>query len=430
MAFGGGKFTIQNKKLPGAYINFVSLNSPAAGEFSRGVAAMGFELGWGPEGEVFTVTREAFQKDAMGIFGYPYDAPELMGVRELFCNAHTLRAYRLNSGGACAQNSFAEAKYSGVRGNAIVTVVAANGEKWDVKTVVDGSVMDSQTVAAAAELRDNAWCCFKKDAALAANAGEPMRGGTDGAVTVQSHLDFMDRVQSYSFNAIGAVSDESREDALKLNKLYADFAMHMRDEAGVKFQAVLYNFAADHEGVVNVKNCAALVYWVTGLAAAAAVNASALNMVYDGELEIQADYTQQQLEEAIDAGEFALHRVNEELRVLADINSLTHFTDEKGAIFRQNQTVRVVDAAATELAGVFTGKYLGRIPNNASGRISLWADMVKIFRDLERMGAIESFDEKGVHVEAGEENGSVVARAENINVVGAMEKLYMTIVIQ
>lgn len=430
MAFGGGKFTIQNKKLPGAYINFVSLNSPVAGAFSRGVAAMGLQLGWGPEGEVFTVSRAAFQKDAMGIFAYPYDAPELMGVRELFINAHTLRVCRLNSGGTCAQNGFAVAKYSGTRGNAIMTVVAANGEKWDVKTMMEGKAVDSQTVASAEELQDNAWCSFKKEVVLAANAGEPMSGGTDGAVTLQSHLDFMDRVQSYSFNAIGAVSDENAENALKVNQLYADFAKRMRDETGMKFQTVLYNYAADHEGVVNVKNCAELVYWATGLVAGTAVNASALNAIYDGELEMDADYTQQQLEEAISKGEFVLHRVNEELRVLADINSLTSITDEKGAIFRQNQTVRVADAAATELAGVFTGKYLGRIPNNASGRVSLWADMVKIFRDLERMGAIENFDEKGVHVEPGEENGSVVARADGINVVGAMEKLYMTIVIQ
>ena len=233
-----------------------------------------------------------------------------------------------------------------------------------------------------------------------------------------------------SFNAIGAVMDEDAEGALQVNALYADFTRRMRDEAGLKFQAVLYNHAADYEGVVNVKNSAELVYWATGLVAGTAVNASALNLVYDGELEIAADYTQQQLEEAIAAGEFALHRVNEELRVLSDINSLTSFTDSKGRIFGQNQTVRVIDAAALELASVFTGKYLGRIPNNASGRVSLWADMVKIFRDLERMGAVENFDEKSISVEQGEENGSVVAHAGEINVVGAMEKLYMTIVIQ
>ena len=430
MAFGGGAFTIQNKKLPGAYINFVSLASAAAAEFSRGVAAMGLKLGWCAEGEVFTVSRAEFQKNALGIFGYPYDAPELAGVREIFIHAHTLRAYRLNSGGEHAQNSFAEAACSGVRGNAITTIISANGDKWDVETAVDGRVVDSQTVAAAAELEDNAWCRFKKEAALAENAGMPMTGGSDGRITQQSHLDFMDRVQNYSFNAIGAASDESGNDSLKVNALYADFVKRMRDEAGMKFQAVLYKHPADYEGVVNVKNCVELVYWATGLMAGMAVNASALNVVYDGELEIPANYTQQQLEAGIEAGEFMLHRVNEDKRVLADINSLTTCSDEKGEIFRQNQTVRVVDAAAMELADVFNRKYLGRISNNASGRISLWADMVKIFRDLERMGAIENFDEKSVSVEQGEENGGVVARADEINVIGAMEKLYMTIVIQ
>ena len=126
MAFGGGIFTSQNKKLPGAYINFVSASAVAQEAFARGVAAMGLSLDWGPEGAVFSVTRDEFYKNARAIFGYGADAPQLRGLRDLFINAHTLRAYRLNGGGAKASNSLAETLYGGKRGNDISISVAAN----------------------------------------------------------------------------------------------------------------------------------------------------------------------------------------------------------------------------------------------------------------------------------------------------------------
>ena len=50
MALGGGTFTAQNKVLPGAYINFVSLAAASATLSDRGIAAIGLELDWGASG--------------------------------------------------------------------------------------------------------------------------------------------------------------------------------------------------------------------------------------------------------------------------------------------------------------------------------------------------------------------------------------------
>jgi len=440
MAFGGGIFTSQNKKLPGTYINFVTAAAVRQEAFARGIAAMGLTLDWGPEGTVFSVTRDEFYRNARALFGYTADAPELKGVRDLFINAHTLRAYRLNGGGAKASNSLAEALYGGKRGNDISISVAANADKpgkWDVSTWIDGEKMDTQTVAAAAELKPNAYVRFK-EFELAEKAGEKLSGGTDGTASVESHQKFIDLVQGYSFNTIGVVSDETGDGAPEVNALYAAFAKRMRDEMGVKFQAVLYRHPADHEGVVNVKNAvndegesaASLVYWVTGLMAGTKVGQSAMNTVYDGEYSIDAGLTQAQLEEAMEAGEFTMHRVNEDMRVLNDVNSLTTFTEDKGEIFRQNQTIRVIDAIATEISSIFGTRYIGKVANNAAGRVSLWSDIVKLMRELERIGAIEEFDEGSVSVEQGEKRGAVVARLSGLNISGAMEQLYMTVMIQ
>ena len=53
MALGGGSFITQNKVLPGAYINFVSVASASATLSDRGVVTMPLELDWGVEGQIF-----------------------------------------------------------------------------------------------------------------------------------------------------------------------------------------------------------------------------------------------------------------------------------------------------------------------------------------------------------------------------------------
>lgn len=99
MALGGGTFLVQNKVLPGAYINFVSLAVASATLSDRGIATMPLELDWGITGNVFEVTNEDFQKNSLKIFGYDYTNEKLKGLRDLFRNIKTLYAYRLNGGG-------------------------------------------------------------------------------------------------------------------------------------------------------------------------------------------------------------------------------------------------------------------------------------------------------------------------------------------
>ena len=65
---GGGTFVTQNKVLPGAYINVISAASASASISDRGIAAMGLELDWGPDGEVFEVTNGDFQKESLKNF--------------------------------------------------------------------------------------------------------------------------------------------------------------------------------------------------------------------------------------------------------------------------------------------------------------------------------------------------------------------------
>ena len=199
MALGGGTFVAQNKVLPGAYINFVSLASASATLSDRGVATMPLVLDWGVEGAVFEVTNADFQKNSMKIFGYPYDHEKMKGLRDLFRNINTLYAYRLNGGGTKSSTNFAVAKFGGVRGNDLKIVIQKNVDDqsmFDVKTVMNTTVVDTQTVASAADLVANDFVTWKT-AALAETAGIAFAGGTKGTVDGAAHQADLDKMESY-----------------------------------------------------------------------------------------------------------------------------------------------------------------------------------------------------------------------------------------
>lgn len=434
MALGGGSFTTQNKDLPGAYINFVSAASANAALSDRGIATMPLEMDWGVEGEIFEVSSTDFQKNSQKISGYPCEHPKMKGLRDLFIGAKTLYAYRLNSGGAKAENTFARAKYSGTRGNDLKIVIQANvddADLFDVITYLDTAKVDSQTVATAADLAANDYVTFKA-ADLAVTASTPLTGGTNGTVDGTAYQTYADLIEAYTYNTMGIMTTD---EATK--KLFIAFNKRMRDEMGIKFQLVIYNCAADYMGVINVKNKttdadwseASLVYWVTGAEAGCEVNKSCQNKKYDGEFTVDTKYTQTELANAIKAGEFVLHKVNADVRVLDDINSMVTTSDTVGDVFKDNQTIRVIDQLSNDDAVLFNTKYLGVVPNNESGRISLWSDLVKIRRQLQELGAIENFSDSDVTIEQGDTKKSVVVTS-GVEVVNAMDKLYMTVTVR
>lgn len=370
----------------------------------------------------------------MKIFGYDYTNNKLKGLRDLFLNAKTLYAYKLNSGGKKAANTFAEALYGGVRGNDIKITIQVNPDDdtlFDVKTVLDTAVVDEQTVKTAADLVSNNFVKFKANAELTATAATPLTGGENGTANGAAHQAYLDKIESFTFNTMGVpITDETTKG------LYASFVKRLRDEMGIKFQLVLYNKAADYYGTINVKNKAldegwseaSLVYWVTGASAGCDVNKSNQNKVYNGEFKVFADYTQNELIKAIRDGEFTFHKVGENIRVLTDINSMVTTSDTQGDIFKDNQTVRVMDQIGNDIAVLFNTKYLGVVPNDAAGRTSLWSDIVKHHEQLQEIRAIENFSDSDVTVEQGNTKKSVVVN-DLVTVVNAMDKLYMTVTV-
>lgn len=430
---GGGTFTAQNKKLPGTYINFASASRASASLSDRGIVAIPLLMDWGAADEVFEVSNEKFVNNSLKIFGYDYSHDKMKGLRDLFKNTKTLYAYRLNGKGTKATNTYAEAKYPGIRGNDLKIIISKNVDdetKFDVKTVLEFKEMDVQTVKNSSELVANDWVTFKS-AELQETASTPLASGTNGTeVTTSEYQAFLNAIESYSFNALGCPVEDA-----KINELFVTFTKRMRDEVGAKFQTVVYRKPADYEGVISVENevtddvnKASVVYWTTGAQAGCAVNKSLTNTAYDGEFKIKVDYTQSQLADALESGKFIFHNVTGEVRVLEDINTFTSVTDEKSIDFSNNQTIRVIDQIANDVAALFNTKYLGKIPNNASGRISLQSDVVAIHRALEDIQAIENFSADDIVVAQGDTKKSVVL-TDKITVINAISQLYMSCVI-
>ena len=237
--------------------------------------------------------------------------------------------------------------------------------------------------------------------------------------------------EPYDFNILCAYTAEAEDVAAYITQIKS-----WRDDMGKKCQLVVYNQAkVNHEGVINVVSTVtegdahALVAWVAGAEAGCNVNESCTNMLYDGEYTVVTDKTQAQLEQCIKDGQIAFHLVYGDVRLLEDINSLTETTVDKGEDFKYNQTIRVIDQIANDIAKLFNTKYLGKIPNNQSGRVALWGDIVKHHRQLEELQAIENFDSSLLTVEQGNTKKSVVV-TDVITVTNAMAQLYMTVVVQ
>lgn len=431
---GGGKFETQNKLLAGSYINFVSAKDASITLADRGYVAVALDFDWGADGMV-TVTAEGFQKDAQKMFGYDYTHEKMLVLREIFRNASIAYVYKLNGTGAKkATNAIATAKYAGVRGNALATKIEANVDNegaYDVSTYLEGVLVDKQTVKAYADLKSNDYVDFNIASATLTAAEQPvyLEGGANGSTaTGAEHANFLAVAESYSFNTLICNSDIKT-----IVDLYIAYTKRMRYEVGVKFQTVIYGEYDPNEKGVIVATTPVIsegvpayygVFWIGGASAGCAINESNTNKKYDGELTFKTDATKIELETAIKTGKFVLHKVGDDTRVLVDINSLVEYDMTESEDFSDNKTVRIIDQLGNDVALEFNTNFLGKIPNDAAGRISLWNAIDNYCKELQNLRAIQDWDNSKLIITEGKTKTSVYVQME-INVVGTMEKLYL-----
>jgi hypothetical protein len=212
----------------------------------------------------------------------------------------------------------------------------------------------------------------------------------------------------------------------------------MRNDEGVKIQAVMADMVGNSEGIINVAQGVILsdstvlsnaqtTAWVAGATAGAAVNQSNTGAQYIGAIDVSPRMTRSQMETAVTAGKF-IFKVDtaQNVTVVDDINSLTTYTATKGKMFRKNRVMRVLDGIDGDISTVWESNFNGKISNTVDGRSRFRAMLIEYFNTIQNMAAIQNFVADDVVISAGEDTDAVVATVA-VQPVDSMEKLYMTV---
>lgn len=436
----GGSWLTQNKIRPGAYINFKGVAGPPVTLGSRGVVTLPVPMSWGAQvTEVLSIdlaTGNTLEK-----LGCVVTDAEAQIFREALKNCYKGIFYRVDTGGAKATatvgNLIPVAKYAGVVGNRITITIVSKDSKFDVYTLVDGIEKDKQVgLTNAEDVQDNAWVDFGGTGVLAANAGTPLTGGTNGTVSDANYTDYLNTISSYNWNTMGIPVDNNT-----VATAVETFIKLQRDTYGKKVQAVLYNYSADYEGIISVDQgyktvdetvaATTFVAYVAGLTAGSEANISNTYHTIPGAVEIISPKTETEIEQALLNGKLILTtRIDGVIVIEQDINTLHTFTKDKPYAFSKNRVMRTLDGINNDISLIFQKSYIGKMDNNDFGRNLFKSAIIQYINTLQSINSVQNFDGKNdVTVLPGEAIDAVVVDL-NIQPVDAMEKLYMTVYVQ
>ena len=446
----GGTWIAQNKVRPGAYINFVSVPKPVGTLGTRGVVAVGMPMTWGPHNELIKLTGDDLLNGAslakVGVTSV--DTEESLPYRVALAGCFTALLYRTDKGGVkatatiLAETLSVSAKYDGSTGNKITVVTVKDkpeAGKFTVQVLVNNLLKESFVVGLITELADieSAFVDFtvlNESAEIPETAGIALTGGKNGEVDNQLYPEFWNLLDTKSFQCIAMYGTDAT-----IAPLLKDKVEIWRERRGKKVQAVVYDYAnADYEGIISVNqgfktstetvDTTLFPIWVASMTAGAEVNESLTAAVVEDGLEIINPILEDEIEDALNAGQFILsYRQDGAVCVEKDINSLHTFTVDKNYAFSKNRVIRCLDEIGNTCALVFNRNYAGKVDNDAIGRNQYKTELISFIDTLVGIRAVTDFDgASDVTVLPGEAVDAVVVDLL-IQPVDSMEKLYMTV---
>ena len=437
----GGTFDKSVGKVrPGTYINFEASNQSPLGSSDRGTVLIPLiNHSYGPEKEFITISNESVDSaiDKLGYSVYD-DDPSMLLIREAFKNASTVIVYIAKAGTKATGTGgglSAQAKYGGSRGNALSYSVAANPVAgFDVSVYLDGSTVEAfEGVTNVSALVDSKYITFtaSEGTSLEAVAGVSLTGGTDGTAANSDIAAFLDDMESVNFNTLAFPVTEESLLAACVTKI-----KYLRENVGRGVKAVVPDYKADYEGIINVTNSviingvtlsdAQATAWVAGADASASNVQSNTHKIYVGAESVANAKTHEQAVAAIQNGEFFFsYSENGDVIVEYDINSLTSFTDRKDKSYSKNRVLRVFDSFAESIRLNFP-------PNKYSNNENGWDIMDGMGRSILKQffdaGAIRNVDyDSDFAVVRGESKGDSTYFNVGLQPVDSAEKLYFTV---
>lgn len=423
-------FNAQDKRRPGAYVNFKSDAKPKSVLADNGLPALMLTgKAWGASGFV-TVDADT---DFVAVFGKSID--QLVPIREALKGSRQVLVYVPTANSAVkatvTDESFTiTAKYEGTAGNGIVLVALKGTDgKTKYQTIFKNRTVDTQIVADGELPQANDFVAF---AGTAPNANKTLTlsGGADGTVTNSAVQDFLAGLDTQTFTTVSLGTDNETSKALVTEKVkeWRGF--------GRGITAIINDYSkADYEGVVSVGNGVTLatdkltakdaVYYVAAVMANAGTNSLTYH-IYDGAVDCERKSEAETIK-LLNAGNIVFTYRNGKVLIEQDINTLVTLTTEKGVDFTKNKMIRTMDIINSAVQTIFVEQFIGKMPNDLDGREVFKQQVItRVLDPLVSQKAL-SYAVEELTVTEGASKEAVVVNL-GVRLTDAMEKLYMTVV--
>lgn len=443
----GGTFTEAGKVRPGTYINFISSRNDSVSLGKTGtvlIPLIGHD--YGPAKTFITVkaTEPEGQKERLGYSVFEENDNMLL-IREALKNAGEVIVYIPNQGEkakATSEGLTVTAMYGGVLGNSIkVSVVTNPVEGFDVTVYLGVNVVSKHEGVSSIEqltaVKDP-WVEFSGTGELTATPSIVLSGGTTPDVTAKDITDFLDVSENVFWNTMAFPVDENTVDDSfgALCEAVSAKVKYLAEEVGKYRTAVVANFSANYEHVINVTNsvvvdgkaltAAQATAWVAGADASADPGGSLTYKTYEGATSIVSEKNHAESVAAINKGEFFFSASEGgNIKVEYDINSLTDFSAPKDETYSKNRVMRVFNSFGNLIMSAFAPN---KFDNNRSGLDVIEGIGRTYLKSYYDAGYIKDVDyDKDFVVDRGASKDDSMYITVGLCPVQSSEKLYFTI---
>lgn len=213
--------------------------------------------------------------------------------------------------------------------------------------------------------------------------------GTDGALT-----DALTHFAAHSADYLCGPANCTPEEAAEIAAW-----VKARRAGNSIIKAVLPKLAADCDGVVNVTveetkvagatlTPAQLCSRIAGLIAGTPMTISCTYAPLPEVLDVKR-LTKDELDAAIDKGEFTLWHDGEKVKVARGVNSFVTTTKDKGATFRKIKVVEAVDMMRSDIRRTAEDSYIGKYANSYDNKCLLISAVKGYLDTLEQEGILQ-----------------------------------------
>lgn len=447
-----GTWKIQNKRRPGVYINVVGNGNPNESNLGRCLLISDLQLGWGKTG----VVELSPSSDFRAKLGIKLDDPKLSALKETLKGTETVLFLNINDGTKATGTDTASpiditAKYPGKKGNDItvtiepIPVSEGSPTTANITTLYGTAIVDKQQVSIANlnEFTGNDYIDAVPSKTVTKFSSNPVSIKlSNGTTTPRNVSDMMnDALENEHYSV---VTTAGMDVSSNVHKLLVEAVKRLRENEGIKVRAVVpVNSNApefNYEGVSMVVNGYVLgdgtrvptkdaAGYFAGLSASADAGTALTYQSVDDAIEASPKLNNEDTIEALNKGLIVFTTLRDQRVVIEqDINSLVKFTAERPKVFSKNRIIRTLDEICDNTSQTFINSFLGKVSNNERGRDLFKANRVTYLQQLQDNNIIQNFNPSDITVKPGEDSDSILVNLA-VTPVDAMEKLYMTIVV-